>query len=494
MSVARDASETFVEANLALLPEDKAGYLLLLFGSDALIEGGTIEKILDSSADFAADLAARLRERVYFHCVPRLATAVAARLDGSSDLSDHDLAYAYEQTLIILFRLLFVAYAEDKDLLPYHSNSKYAGHSLKHVARQLAEDRQKGRQHFDEQACGLWEDIGKLWRAVDRGNKGWGVPSYNGGLFSDDAKVSVAGAALAAIELTDAEFCPALTAMLVDEGDDDVIGPVDFSSLSVRELGTIYEGLLESMLSIATSNLTVDSKHSYVPVTRRSNKVLVKEGEVYFHDRSGARKATGSYFTKLFAVKHLLDHALEPALDDHVSRVQQYLDAGNEAGAADTFFDFRCVDLAMGSGHFLVAAVDRIEARLSNLLALHPIPVINAELDVLRRAALAALGDFADGVEIETTSLLRRQVARRCIYGVDINNISVELARISIWIHTFVPGLPLSFLDHSLVCGNSLTGIGTLDEALDVLDPDHGKGGEVSLFRADIEEFLKRAS
>ena len=91
--------------------------------------------------------------------------------------------------------------------------------------------------------------------------------------------------------------------------------------------------------------------------------------------------------------------------------MQQYLDAGNEAGAADAFFDFRCVDLAMGSGHFLVAAVDRIEARLSNLLALHPIPVINAELDVLRRAALAALGDLADGVEIETTSLLRRQVA-----------------------------------------------------------------------------------
>ena len=203
--------------------------------------------------------------------MPRLATAGAARLDGSSDLSDRDLAYAYEQTLIILFRLLFVAYAEDKDLLPYHSNSKYAGHSLKHVARNWLRT-VKGSTAF--RRAGLWslEDIGQLWRAVDRGNKGWGVPSYNGGLFSDDAKVSVAGAALAAIELTDAEFCPALTAMLVDEGDDDVIGPVDFRSLSVREFGTIYEGLLESMLSIAPSNLTVDSKHSYVPVTRRSEQ------------------------------------------------------------------------------------------------------------------------------------------------------------------------------------------------------------------------------
>src|SRR5207342_3599364 len=81
-----------------------------------------------------------------------------------------------------------------------------------------------------------------------------------------------------------------------------------------------------------------------------------------------------------------------------------------------------------------------------------------------------------------------------CIYGIDVNLMAVELARLAIWIHTFVPGLPLSFLDHSLVCGNSLTGIGTLDEALDVLDPDHGKHGAVSLFRAGIEEFLSRAT
>jgi hypothetical protein len=282
--------------------------------------------------------------------------------------------------------------------------------------------------------------------------------------------------------------------MLVDEGTDGVIGPVDFRSLSVREFGTIYEGLLESMLSIAPSNLTTDANDNYVPATRKSDKVLVKAGEVYFHHRSGERKATGSYFTKPFAVEHLLDHALEPALDDHIARLQRHLDCGDESAAADAFFDFRCVDLAMGSGHFLVAAVDRIEARLSNFLALHPILAINAELHTLRQAALDALGDLADSVEIETTSLLRRQVARRCIYGVDLNRIAVELARLAIWIHTFVPGLPLSFLDHSLVCGDSLTGIGTLDEALVVLDPDHGKDGRVSLFREGIEEFLGRAS
>ena len=60
-----------------------------------------------------------------------------------------------------------------------------------------------------------------------------------------------------------------------------------------------------------------------------------------------------------------------------------------------------------------------------------------------------------------------RLIARRCIYGVDLNTLSVELARLSIWIHTFVPGLPLTVLDHNLVHGNALVGIGTIEEIRD---------------------------
>ena len=122
-------------------------------------------------------------------------------------------------------------------------------------------------------------------------------------------------------------------------------------------------------------------------------------------------------------------------------RLSALLDAGEEAKAAEAFFDFRCVDLAMGSGHFLVAAVDRIEARLSAFLALHPIPQVSTPSSTgsarprSRRSATSR-----EGVEIEHASLLRRQVARRCIYGVDLNPIAVELARLAIWIHTFVPG------------------------------------------------------
>jgi hypothetical protein len=486
-------SETFVEVNLALLPDQAAGYVPLLFGSDALREGGTVEQILGDSEIFAADLASRLRQRVYFEAVPALATAIARRMGDPYDLTDEDLGFAYEQTLVVLFRLLFVAYGEDRDLLPYRTNSKYQTHSLKQIARHLADDRVKGTVEFEAHTEDHWEDVTQLWRGVDKGNRAWGLPAYNGGLFSSDPAVNRAGAALADIRLSDAEFGPALSSLLVDVGQDDVIGPVDFRSLSVREFGTIYEGLLESMLSIAQTDLTLDAKDNYVPATA-SDTVEVHQGEVYFHNRSGERKATGSYFTKPFAVEHLLDNALEPALDAHLVRVKEHLDGGDDAKAAEAFFDFRCVDLAMGSGHFLVAAVDRIEARLANFLALNPIPAVNKELALLREAAREHLGDLADGMEIETTSLLRRQVARRCVYGVDRNRIAVELARLAIWIHTFVPGLPLSFLDHSLRQGDSLTGIGTLDEALDMLDPQASKTGNVSLFRGPIEDFLARSA
>lgn len=106
-------TETFVEVNLAVLPDGAAGYLPLIFGAKALAPGGTFDQILERSRDFATGLGERLRDRVYEHAVPRLAAAVAARHRSG----DHpDLDALYEQTLVILFRLLFIAYAEDKDL------------------------------------------------------------------------------------------------------------------------------------------------------------------------------------------------------------------------------------------------------------------------------------------------------------------------------------------------------------------------------------------
>ena len=135
-------AETFIEINLNLLGPDAAGYLPLLFGVRALVDNGTITEILRRSADFATELGSRLRERLY-DAVPGLAMAVAQHQDATGALGAGDLRrpLAYEQTLTLLFRLLFVAYGEDRDLPPYRSNSKYAEHALKTCARSMAEQR-----------------------------------------------------------------------------------------------------------------------------------------------------------------------------------------------------------------------------------------------------------------------------------------------------------------------------------------------------------------
>ena len=310
------------------------------------------------------------------------------------------------------------------------------------------------------------------------------MPAYNGTIFSIDPNVSPAGAALEDIKLPNEFFKEALCGLLLTESSEAAHAPVDFRSLSVREFGTIYEGLLESELSCAEQDLTIDKKGTYLPAGK-NDPVEIKAGEIYLHDRSGARKSSGSYYTPDFAVEHLLDGALEPALDEHLKRMENL----SEADRAEQFFDFRVADIAMGSGHFLVAAIDRIERRFALWLSDNPTPGITRELQYLRKAAEKELGELAGTVLIEDGQLLRRMVARRCIYGVDLNAITVQLARLSIWIHTFVPGLPLSLLDHNLVHGNALVGVGSLDEIRKKFDE-----GANTLFEVDADNLLGQAA
>lgn len=478
--------ETFVELNLTLLPDDEAAYLTLLFAPAALERGGTVEQILATSENFAADLGRRLRTRVYDDVVPTLAIAVADKMNARTQA---ELAEAYHRTLLILFRLLFVAYAEDRGLLPYMSNRHYDRYAVKKIARDFADDPD---MNFDLKATSYWDGMLIVWNSIDEGNTSWDVPLYNGGLFSRDPEDHPAGAALADMHLTDAEFGPALRAMLVDSDYDGTKGPVDFRSLGVREFGTLFEGLLESKLSIAQTDLTVDPKtKAYMPA-KPGDEVKVPAGNFYVHNKSGQRKSTGSYFTKHFVVEHLLDSALEPALGDHLARVAALLTDGGQTAAKEAFYDFRVADLAMGSGHFLVAAIDRIEARFTAFLAEHPIPLVADELARMERVASRELGSQAGIIEIETGALLRWQIARRCIYGLDLNPIAVDMARVSVWIHSFVPGLRMSNLEHKLVDGNSLTGIAAISEVPDVLEPQRPPGQD-SLFAEEIDKALQNA-
>ena len=481
-------AETFFEVDLPQLTRDNAGYIDLIFSAAALEENGTAYEILKSSTQYAVELGERLRDKVYEEIIPDLALAIAdALIERDYEMDAEGLDLAYQLTLRVFFRMLFQVYAEDRKLLPYGENTKYDRNAIKTMAKDFVENPD---QEFDEDSTSLWDDLAQVWRVIDSGDRAWGVPAYNGGLFASDKEINEHGYILKDVHISNAVMGPVLKALLLDEADDGETGQIDFRSLSVREFGTIYEGLLESSLGLAEVDLTLDDKGTWIPA-KKKDEVYAYAGQVYFHNTSGQRKGTGSYFTPSFVVEHLLERSLDPALDAHLEKVKSLLAKQDHAGAGELFFDFRVADLAMGSGHFLTSAIDHIEQRMAAFLAEdgNVIPGVTAELQKLEKAAIEALGP--DAPEPERSSLLRRQIARRCIYGLDINPIAVELARVSIWIHTFVRGLPMSSLDHNLVCANSLTGIGSVEEALDVLVP--GRKGQPSFFDAPIEEALESA-
>ena len=407
--------------------------------------------------------------------VPDLAAAIAEARDLDAP-TRAELDETYRTTLVLLYRLLFVAYAEDRGFLQENAEG-----SLAETMREPYELRRTGGE-FDDDSTALWDGVLALTRAI-RDGRGSGRPAYGGRLLAEDPETSEAGAELARLELTDERFGPILRALLLDEPADGDREPVDFRNVDVGEFGAIHQELLGSRLSVADRPLRVErtnGERRYVPADPDAEEVAVSEGEIHLRGRSGERKTTGSYYTRTRFVEHLLDHALEPALDDHLDR----LDGLDESAAAAQFFDVRVADVAMGTGRFLVAAVDRIAARLRAYLAERTLSGVEAELDRLEEIAVETFDSGPPAVD--RGRLLRRQVARRCLYGVDVDDHATDLARLSLWLHTFVPGLPLTQLDHALRTGDSLAGIGRIDEIGDA----PGASDDVM---AELREAIDRA-
>ena len=490
-------TEKYLELDLDLLPDSAVGYLPIIFSAGAMEDNGSLNGLVMNSSKFAAELATRLRDRVYKEAVPALANSMAERI--SNNPTEEDLRTAYEQAMLVLFRLLFLAYGEGRELLPI-ANQRYSESSLTRIAQNMLAAINEDKPPYGDMQTTQWMGFKRLCNAIDKGQPDWGLPRYNGGLFSTDSEVNRAGAEVEAIsDLPDKDFGPALAALLLDDSPEGK-GLVDFRELSVREFGTIYEGLLESQLSVARFDMTLSKKGFFIPA-KEGDPVEVEAGKVYFHNRSGARKATGSYYTKDFAVDHLLDQALKPALDNHIKRLEQLLETEGEEAASRAFFDFRCADIAMGSGHFLIVALDMTAERLTSFLGQHELPSVAEELTRLLTKARTELEELSEAedpsgaseVEITREALLRRQIARHCIYGVDRHQVAVELAKVAIWVHTFVPGLPLTSFSHNLRFGDSLVGVSDLLEVKKALNYD-SDSPQQSLFFVSLEQIIDEAT
>ena len=390
----------------------------------------------------AGDLSAKVFERVF----PQLARAIAAAAP------DAPLAEVREAALILLYRLLFILYAEDRDLLPVR-DTRYDDYALREKVRGDVGRRKDEGDVFSESAARYWSAVDDLCRAIDAGDASIGLPPYNGGLF-DRARTPLLGR----IRLGDAVMADVIDALSFERTADGRRKYINYRDLGVRQLGSVYERLLE--------------------------RALAAEGEgVVVRPDVFARKGSGSYYTPDDLVGLILEETLGPlaAAPMEAFRARAEALAKDRRDAASRLAELRACDPAerllalkvcdpaMGSGHFLVNLVDWLADRTIAAMAEAEAAVdwgayrspladrIEAIRDTIRANA-EAHGWSVALERLDDRHVVRRMVLKRCVFGVDKNPMAVELAKVSLWLHTFTVGAPLSFLDHHLRCGDSLFG------------------------------------
>ncbi len=322
--------------------------------------------------------------------------------------------------LRLVYRILFWFVAEDRDALlqPYpddadtatratlrEARDRYAAYFSSARLRQLAR-RHRGSRHGD-----LFDATQLVFDAL--GTEG-GVPELAlpgiGGIFEsqhDDGTPLPLDEPLAGARLSNEALLGAVRALsLVKPRDGGAWRRVDFGNLGTEELGSIYESLLELVPRYDPEQL------AYTLETLAGNE----------------RKESGSYYTPTSLVDCLLDSALDPLLDEACKH-------GTAEERVSALLEITVCDPACGSGHFLVAAARRIAKRIAAEETGESEPP-----DAIVRAAL-------------------RRVTGRCIYGVDINPMAAELAKVSLGLEALEPGKPLAYLDQNIRVGNSLLGV-----------------------------------
>ncbi len=400
-------------------------------------------RALDEGRFHEERVAKNLSGVVFGRVFPNLARAVAEAAP------DAPLPEVREAVLILLYRLLFILYAEDRDLLPVRDR-RYDDYGLRDRVREDIRRRKDDEDTFSTQATRYWFAVDDLCRALDSGDASIGLPPYDGGLF-DRQRAPV----LAQIRLGDAVMADIVDALSFEPSP---TGRryINYRDLGVQQLGSIYERLLE-------------------------REIVRDGGEIAVRPSIFARKDSGSYYTHDDLVRLIVRETLDPPIQAHMSafeRAAERLPAGGperaralerlkEYDPAERLLDLKVCDPAMGSGHFLVDLVDYLSDRAIAAMAEAEaaaegyVSPLTGRIEGIRATILAnaRAGDWTvDPARLDDRHIVRRMVLKRCVYGVDKNPMAVELAKVALWLHTFTVGAPLSFLDHHLRCGDSLFG------------------------------------
>jgi len=388
-----------------------------------------LNKISDAFDKFSLQIHDELTINV-FEALKVLSEGIIIDKSNKLKLTNETLENIRGSVFILLYRIIFVLYAEDRSIFPLENEVYYEKFSLRWIKHNWILKSTQLR-HLSEYA--IHNRLKNLFKLIENGSEGLGynkeqffMRSYYGRLFDSIINHDLDGWLipnqyyLKAVEL--------LTSTKDRKGNRFFL---DYAALEIRHLGSIYEHLLEFHLTV------YKSKIADLPNTQD-------------------RKLSGSYYTPQYIVEYIVKNSIGPIVDEIVKKTV------SQKEQIDKILSLNILDPAMGSGHFLVGATEYLAKRICEIEN-----KINPQNYVERK----------------------RDVVRRCIYGVDLNPLAVDLAALSLWLETLSSEKPLSFLSAHLKVGNSLVGskVADLFEQQTTLFESQ-KGRE--LFDRNVKEFL----
>ncbi|WP_066418716.1 Eco57I restriction-modification methylase domain-containing protein [Halorubrum aethiopicum] len=475
-------TQTYYEVDLPELLESgdlqQFKYFYCFFRPEAFVEvAGTsfLETVWSESETAAQELGEDLQDNV-FTALRVLGKGFVESNDLNIDPEDEtEREELKEQSLVLLYRLMFVLYAESRGLIDpeapsanveYHENfslEEVRGDIIDAVEGGDVESGAAFHEEYSEFSTTIWNRLSRLFELIDEGEEALDIPPYNGGLFDHDDHEF-----LAENEVSDPAIAEVIFRLSTTQNEAGEYVPADYADLDTRHLGSIYEGLLEHEFRIAPEEgmaaVAEDGGQVWKPASEVSVAdavETVESGGLYVVNDEGERKATGAYYTPDYVVTYIVEETVDPLVDE----IHADLEADGLSRSDGEYFrrfydrvtDLTILDPAMGSGHFLTKATGYLTEQV---------------MEVVREQEIQSY-DEQD---------IRREISKEAIYGVDLNGMAVELAKLSMWLETLAADQPLAFLDHHLKAGNSLVG-SDITEVLSEDGPD-GDDGQITLTQA----------
>jgi len=456
-----------------------------------------IEESQERQVDVANQLGKQVRNAldIFIKAMDKADKATKGKL-----LEGITLDELYHITLVVMMRFVFILYAEENFLFPHGQMIYDRGYGVTHLLFKLQQDARKSDRALSDN-YNAWSRSLATFRLIHNGcsHPDLLIIGYGGDLF-DPKKFPILEKSEFKISNQDIyNILRQLTFAQGKIGKTYVAQRVSYRSLDIEQIGSIYENLIDYTVKRADEELVVtkSKEESIIPSSNlelNDNKLIeflselldkkrdilkkkledddgniskekldgliqerIEPGQLYLTQKKGERKGSGSFYTPkdvtAFLVRKILENLVYEKKDKKlvIKKPQEIL-------------TLKICDPAMGSGAFLVQSCRYLAERLVESwdiqVSQHP-----DEILTLPYAEKTSNGLGEQPIPIDREEALvwaKKFVAERCMYGVDINPLSVELAKMSLWLTTMAKNKPFSFLDHHLKVGNSLIGCNSL--------------------------------